>query len=1121
MDFSETDKISEVIENAVAVYLEKGDPAILVSDRVSTLLISLEEAFESGLLQPRSRLCDAFAWAVWCTYQRLREPAYFRLAFSAFDPGDEGRRMPASVSALGLLAADRSIDLRNAIGTRDQLIMVARATQEPAIVLRAAQLSLAIACMMPQKMLKEQVKLHVEAGQLFYEHYQRTTEGPSLVEAYATFKFAFAYSNQLPSRGSHLCPDHMMVLTSMHDLTGDAGVLQELIEAGERARAKRRKTGARHAACLSMLGSAYRHRFEAFGDPEDVVLAVELAREAVGATAKDDANWFVRRANLAAALLASQVHRPERASLSEAIDLLRESAAGEHDRPYGTTPGMGWTNLALAYLKAFELFGDRAAVDAAIQAAADAVGMIDETHPQAGRYYWHLGIALQAKWRLEGDSTALESAFLAARISFEQTPIGHPYRPERMILVAYCVVHLRDLGYRTESNTVVDLLSEAEAELRRHLTLSRVSVFSALSATALRGWKQDQDVGILSAAAGLLKSVVDLLPSDDETGRVLKVDLAILEWALRSAGETRIDTATLLSHLRTAVEVSSSGARVRCMKAAAPILFDLSVEAGDLSLENEALHMLVSVAESPDAEPDDRYDTAMVSGTWFADKGRFEEALRLFTIAVDQMPLMSGPGLRRKDQERQLARMPGAATDAAACAILTRDPVTALQILERGRNLLGSQILHTQVQIERLRTRSPKLADGYEALQRRFRQLHGPGAAREVARPGRYPELREELSSLLAQIRSIDGFTDFHTPRGTVRSADVEGCVVTVNVSQYGSTALLTTSEGTRAVPLPDLTQTNLVHHVDLFTAAIRARRTDRERADRDADTVLRWLWDAVAEPALDALGIGELASGRASPQRVWWIPTGALSFLPIHAAGHHDRRAETVPPTVLDRCVSSYAVSLEALSHVNRLASSARRNGRGLIVAVADPPLANVALEAAELRAQFPDATVLSGADATPEAVLRLMSEHAWVHFACHARSDVTDPSSNGLVLYGGEVLTVNDLLDRRQTLNRMAFLSACDTGLGGADLADEAIHLASAMQISGFPHTIGTLWAVRDRVSRLVAQRIYRTITSNGEEIPDFGVTALALNDVIKELRDARPLASLQWAPFLHYGP
>jgi CHAT domain-containing protein len=56
---------------------------------------------------------------------------------------------------------------------------------------------------------------------------------------------------------------------------------------------------------------------------------------------------------------------------------------------------------------------------------------------------------------------------------------------------------------------------------------------------------------------------------------------------------------------------------------------------------------------------------------------------------------------------------------------------------------------------------------------------------------------------------------------------------------------------------------------------------------------------------------------------------------------------------------------------------------------------------------------------------------------------------------------LSVGDISQLRVDNARIAFLSACSTAKNNAQapLADEVIHLASAFQVAGFPHVIGSL--------------------------------------------------------------
>src|SRR4029077_20061596 len=73
--------------------------------------------------------------------------------------------------------------------------------------------------------------------------------------------------------------------------------------------------------------------------------------------------------------------------------------------------------------------------------------------------------------------------------------------------------------------------------------------------------------------------------------------------------------------------------------------------------------------------------------------------------------------------------------------------------------------------------------------------------------------------------------------------------------------------------------------------------------------TTLEWLWDHITAPILGTLGHTTPASD--VWPRLWWCPTGALTLLPLHAAGRHH-----TADTVYDRVISSYTPTLRALHH-------------------------------------------------------------------------------------------------------------------------------------------------------------------------------------------------------------
>jgi CHAT domain-containing protein len=91
---------------------------------------------------------------------------------------------------------------------------------------------------------------------------------------------------------------------------------------------------------------------------------------------------------------------------------------------------------------------------------------------------------------------------------------------------------------------------------------------------------------------------------------------------------------------------------------------------------------------------------------------------------------------------------------------------------------------------------------------------------------------------------------------------------------------------------------------------------------------------------------------------------------------------------------------------------------------------------------------------------------------------------------------------------------LSACTTAFGGVELLDESVHIASALQLAGFTHVIGTLWPIADSVAPEVAEGFYR-------EVRNSGVPALALHNTVRQLRNRYPDSPSIWASHLHFGP
>lgn len=246
------------------------------------------------------------------------------------------------------------------------------------------------------------------------------------------------------------------------------------------------------------------------------------------------------------------------------------------------------------------------------------------------------------------------------------------------------------------------------------------------------------------------------------------------------------------------------------------------------------------------------------------------------------------------------------------------------------------------------------------------------------------------------------------------------------------------------------------------------------------------------------------------------WCTTGPLSFLPIHAAGDYNSHS-----MIFDYVVSSYAPTLSALLPSDRAPpafSSIFAVGQASTPGMASLPGTSDELDRIQERFQKLNVTRLDGAEATPVAVLDAMEESSWVHLACHAKQDASDPTRSAFYLHGGmlDLATIT----RKQLKNAdLAFLSACQTATGDKALADEAIHLAAGMLTAGFRTVIATMWSIGDEDAPLISEKVYEHLLEGGA--PDSRKAAVAVHKATKCLRDKVGLKEFaKWAPYIHMG-
>lgn len=250
--------------------------------------------------------------------------------------------------------------------------------------------------------------------------------------------------------------------------------------------------------------------------------------------------------------------------------------------------------------------------------------------------------------------------------------------------------------------------------------------------------------------------------------------------------------------------------------------------------------------------------------------------------------------------------------------------------------------------------------------------------------------------------------------------------------------------------------------------------------------------------------------------QRIWWYPTGPLTFLPLHAAGLYGKGQPT-GSKLSDFVVSSYVPTLTTL--INGLTPG--RPTKDQILAVALPSESKLPGTLQEIKFiekhTGPSSLVqLLNDKATVESVSNGMHESSWMHFACHGVQD-TNPTESALLLTGHSKLTLSKIINLSLPHADFAFLSACQTATGDKNLEEESVHLAAGMLFAGYRGVVATMWSIMDNDAPHFADEVYSHLLK-GNHLNSSGA-AEALHLAIKRLRDeGKPFIS--WVPFIHIG-
>ncbi|KAF4983984.1 hypothetical protein FZEAL_738 [Fusarium zealandicum] len=836
-------------------------------------------------------------------------------------------------------------------------------------------------------------------------------------------------------------------LNARFEVTGELADLEESIQVCRDLVEQTEPGSPRLLERLGNLSIGLSVAYDRLGRMKDLDEAIETVQKAIDITDKGSLEQMTQLSNYANFMGDRYLRMGNFSDLQESIRAQQKVCDRVQEDEEYFDRNVCLSNLGIQLSRRYRRIGTVADLKKAIQVGRRACDLTPEGNLNQAKHYSNLAIILQHDYARTDDLEDLEEAIRMQREAVRTAPKNHPD----------LVPLLHNLGGLLATRYKI---TSAMDDLEESLQIGR----QVINLTPKDHWNRASYLNTLARQLEAMFSKTGLLGLINEA----------IEY-----GKEAVDT-TEKSHPERAGwlvnHANSHGAKF--WKTMEPTDLDTAISYFESALYSPSVYDIPRIRAGKEAFP------------FYAVKPDWEKAYKAAQTAMELVPRLISQAVNNEDKQDVLVQVYGLSSDAAAVALSAdKGALAALRFLEQGRGVLAASVEETRPETIDLQAKHPKLAERFIQLRQDIESLKlsaAPVDAREHRQEMEFSTPTDlsveastkinELDELVKRIRREPGFEDFLTfpSEAKIKSAALYGPIIVLNMSEFRCDAIIVERNQIRSTPLPGLN--------------VRDIRSNAEKYHSGNLRVLEWLWEAIAEPVLDALGISKTLSEDGLP-RIWWIPTGLLGVFPLHAAGRHYKGSSD---TVMDSAMSSYSSSIKAIIRSRGqlgLKTDSSSPERAILVSMEHTPghprLPSVGKEINELRS-ICQSKGFDPVEPKPrkEDVVSLLPECKIFHFAGHGSTNGPDPSQSCLLLQDWEEspLTVSTLFDIniQQYSPFLAYLSACGTGqITHEKFLDEGIHLISAFQLAGFRHVIGTLWEVDDEISVDVAKIAYESIS------------------------------------------
>ena len=333
------------------------------------------------------------------------------------------------------------------------------------------------------------------------------------------------------------------------------------------------------------------------------------------------------------------------------------------------------------------------------------------------------------------------------------------------------------------------------------------------------------------------------------------------------------------------------------------------------ALYSRSVSMFEKAFSFQQATPISRITIAGMAGLCYMQLDDWKHASDILSEAVLLFPRISPLALDQDDRQRKLHGITEQSTWACIAYVKLGEPATGIETMDAGRGIMGKLAIRQHDRLPLLKAVDASLHERYIKLRDVLSTSISNNENRGQDLIAQRQRDQASFEDTENQIRRLPGMENFNKnlSAGDIQELAKEGPLVSFCEADSEVFALIVTEVDVQVLPLPNLKRSEIDKRIPLIIGSNRLSLwppSKRAMAMKKMKALLGWLWDMAIQPVLAHLNF--LQVEKAVLPRIWWITSGHLGLMPLHAAGKGSRNNTE---NAYHHVVSSYVSTCAALA--------------------------------------------------------------------------------------------------------------------------------------------------------------------------------------------------------------